>query len=197
MDFTLCEDDLQTVPTTLPEMKLVENSIKKNDDDLNSDSRETGMVSMTNDFTKIGLESEETCLEVAGSSYTAATFPLLDKSYDDLIMPKDSNIATICCDENSCAVVTDMNWFRISTSQPDWIKHVINILLRLQVKTVIANGLMAYKEMNLNWQGRVFIEYNNRLKYPCGICNKRSCAVQKAYLTWKRCVKRTCCFLNH
>lgn len=194
MDFTRCEDDQRDLQTA--SSVLMENSINKNDD-LNSDSQNTDMVSMTNDLTKVVLESEETCSEEVGSSYSTATPPSLDQSYTVSIMSKDSKIAIVCCDEDSCVVVTDINWFRIGKSKPDWSKDVVTILLELQVKTVIANGLMTYKKMALNWPKTLYIEHNDRLKYPCGMCNKKSCAVQRAYLTWKRCLKRTRCFLEH
>ncbi|GFV38045.1 uncharacterized protein TNCV_1671821 [Trichonephila clavipes] len=71
-------------------------------------------------------------------------------------------------------------------------------LVECKVMDVYVAGLllslkrMAPEDMN------VYLDpESNKLKYPCKMCHRKSCAVTKAYLLWRRLTKRESCNLMH
>ncbi|GFQ85958.1 uncharacterized protein TNCT_75501 [Trichonephila clavata] len=106
-------------------------------------------------------------------------------------------LAALAVDESECVVVMDTLWFRYPLV-PEWETQVMAALVECKIMDVYAPGLllslkkMAPEEMN------VYVDPEpNKLNYPCKMCHKKSCAVTKAYLLWRRLTKREPCNLMH
>ncbi|GFV24430.1 uncharacterized protein TNCV_5024551 [Trichonephila clavipes] len=54
----------------------------------------------------------------------------------------------------------------------------------------VAGLLMSLKRIAPEEMNVYLDPEQNKLKYPCKMCNRKSCAVTKAYLLWRRLTKR-------
>ncbi|GFS95434.1 uncharacterized protein TNCV_409961 [Trichonephila clavipes] len=91
----------------------------------------------------------------------------------------------------------DTLWFRYPLVA-QWETRVMAALVECKIMDVYVAGLfmslkrIAPEEMN------VYLDPEpNKLKYPSKMCNRKICAVTKAYLLWRRLTKREPCNLMH
>ncbi|GFS31557.1 uncharacterized protein NPIL_30911 [Nephila pilipes] len=105
--------------------------------------------------------------------------------------------AALAIDEGECVVVMDTLWFRYPLIA-QWEQKVMEALVECKVMNVNVAGVsMALKKAAPEHMNVYLDPEPNKLKYPCKMCHKKSCAVTKAYLLWRRLAKREPCNLVH
>ncbi|GFX23054.1 uncharacterized protein TNCV_360681 [Trichonephila clavipes] len=106
-------------------------------------------------------------------------------------------LAALAVDESECVVVMDTLWFRYPLVA-QWETRVMAALVECKIMDVYVAGLLMSLKRIAPEEMNVYLDPEpNKLKYPCKMCNRKSCAVTKAYLLWRRLTKREPCNLMH
>ncbi|GBN27096.1 hypothetical protein AVEN_71976-1 [Araneus ventricosus] len=112
--------------------------------------------------------------------------------------PRPGTFATIAVDKAFVAGVLDTVWFRHAL-KTNWNVDVLQSLKEAGVTDVYVCGHWECLKRSAPDCVNVHLDPPERheLRYPCNVCRDRGCAVQKAYLYWRKLNRRRPCNLEH
>lgn len=111
---------------------------------------------------------------------------------------RPGKFAVVAIDNEQVAGVLDTVWFRHELKE-GWHLDVLDGLERADVSEVFCCGNYLKLKRAAGDSTNVYLDSpeNHQLRYPCNLCNGKGCAIQRAYLYWKRLNQRRKCNLEH